>query len=294
LKLDGDKLTTFRDKKGRVGLAEKWTGRQLADIRKREIIAELDVIADRAPVMANRTHATLRKLYSWAVRRDLIETNPCKDMDPPGGKETARDRVLPDAELVAVWNACDRLGYPFGPLVRVMILSAQREGECAGWRRSEINRDTAVWSLSRDRVKNGQAHTVPLSPEVLDILDGLPRIGDTDLYFTDAATDYQRPVSGFSHAQERLRELAGLAEHWTWHDLRRTCTTGMARLKIADRNLAKRVLNHVQSARQDVTNIYDRHDYLDERRAAIEAWAKHVLRLVNPPADNVVQLRETA
>src|SRR5262249_61311749 len=126
------------------------------------------------PIVANRVFSVVRKLCNWALERDIINTSPCAGVKPPSA-ERPRERVLTDEELTRVWSAADRLSYPFGALVQLLVLTGQRRGEIAGMCWAEIKGD--LWTLPADRAKNAKAHDVPLSRAALDVLAGLPRMG---------------------------------------------------------------------------------------------------------------------
>jgi integrase len=259
-----------------------WGDRPIAEITRRDIIALLDGIADRAPIQANRVFSMLRKLFNWCVDRDILQVSPCVRVKPPG-RETDRDRVLSDDELKRIWCAADLMGWPFGPAVKLLILTAQRRDEVAMVRWSEINLDGALWTIPAEKSKNGQAHEVPLSAAALDILSALPRMGE--LVLTTTGTT---PISGFSKAKVRLDKLSEVTD-WRLHDLRRTATTGMAKMGIAP-HVVDRILNHTAGTIQGVAAVYNRHAYLDERRTALEAWARRVDALVNGTPANLVQM----
>jgi len=239
----------------------------------------LDGIAVRAPVQANRVFAMLRKLFNWCVDRDILQASPCVRVKPPG-RETDRDRVLSDDELKRVWRAAYLLGWPFGPAVKLLILTAQRRNEVAMMRWDEVDLDGALWTIPSEKSKNGRVHQVPLSPTALDIIKALPRMGE--VVFTTSGT---KPISGFSKAKVRLDKLSGVTE-WRLHDLRRTATTGMAKMGIGPHVVA-RILNHGAGTIRGVAAVYNRHAYLDERRTALEAWARRVDALVNGTPANL-------
>ena len=168
-----------------------------------------------------------------------------------------------------------------GAFVKTLMLTAQRRSEVAAMRWQDLNLETRVWTLPREATKADRSHEVPLPSAVADLLSALPRVGH--YVFT---TDGKRPTSGFSKIKARLDRLSGTAE-WRLHDLRRTAGTGMARLGIATSTIS-RVLNYEEGG---VTAIYNRYSYLDEKRRALEAWARNVDTLVNPALTNIVPLR---
>ncbi len=278
-------------------VVERWKGRRLSTITRAEVHELLDSIIDRgSPVMANRLLATLSKLCSWSVERGLIAVSPCAGVKPPTA-HTSRDRVLSDPELKRIWRACDALAYPFGPLVRMLVLTGQRRNEVAGLPRAELDMIAKLWVLPRERAKNNTEHTIPLSPMVVDLIGMLPHIGEGEgLLFT---TNGRTPVSGFSKAKITLDILLKAdggepIPHWTFHDLRRTTATGMARLGI-NLPVVEKVLNHTSGSFRGVAGVYNRHSFDAERRHALDAWGAFVERLVTAePGANVVALMSRA
>src|SRR5262249_22424737 len=131
-------------------------------LRSRDVIEVIDNIAKRAEVQANRTLARLRALFNWAVGKDRLSSSPIMAMKPPT-KERARDRALTDDELRWFWLACEAIDWPFGPLAKLLLLTAQRRDEVAKMESSEIDFTTKYWTLPRHKVKNDRAHEVHLS-----------------------------------------------------------------------------------------------------------------------------------
>ena len=254
-----------------------WRGRQIQTIAKRDIIDLLNGIADRAPIMANRTLAAVRKLFNWALANDIVAASPCAGIERPA-PEQDRDRVLEDHELRLVWQAADAEGWPFGPIVKLLILTGQRLNEVAGLRWGEIDLDARLWTLRPERVKNNEHHEVPLSEAAIEIIQALPRIGGDNSYLF--SRDGERPVTAFSRAKDRIDRTAPLAQRWTFHDLRRTMTSGMARLQIA-LPVIEKVLNHKSGTFRGVVRVYQRHNFSDEKRHALERWGTHVADLVS-------------
>ena len=274
----------------------KWGDRRIQDIARRDVIELLEEIVESGrAVTANRTRAYLSAFFAWAVQRDAIATSPIVGTKPPA-PENSRERVLSDDELRWLWLAAGDIGQPFGPLARLLILTGQRRGEVAGMTEAEIRGDT--WHLPAARTKNGRAHDVPLTKAAQDALAGVERIKGREGYiFTTTGT---APVSGFTKGHARLvkRMTAIAAEErgeaveippWTLHDLRRTCATGLARLGVQVR-VTEACLNHVSGSAAGIVSVYQRHDYADEKRAALDAWARLVADLVEGRSDNVVQI----
>ena len=276
----------------RKEVAKPWERKSLHQITRRDVVELMDQIVDRgSPYTANWVFGLVRKLANWAIERGIIEASPVAGLKPPA-VETSRDRVLSDDELRLFWQATGAAGYPFGPLFRLLLLTGQRRDEVAAMTWSEIDLDGATWSIPKERSKNGRAHDVPLPGAAVEILKGLPRVADRDLVFS---TTGRTPVSGYSRAKERLdATMEKLAEEeipeWRLHDLRRTVASGMARLGI-NLPVIEKVLNHVSGSFRGIVGVYQRHSFADEKRAALEAWSRFVVGLVEEPADNVVALR---
>jgi integrase len=223
-------------------------------------------------------------MFAWAVSRDIIAASPCAGVKPPAA-ETSRDRVLSDDELKTVWRACDKVGWPFGPMVKLLALTAQRRDEVAEMRWSEIDFKARTWTLARERVKNDQTHVVPLSDAAIEILQALPEIkgkGEHDFVFT---TTGATPVAGFSRAKNRLdgailESVDRAPDHWTFHDLRRTAASGMARLGV-NLPVIEKVLNHTSGSFAGVVGIYQRHSFAEEKMTALQTWGRYLNQLVN-------------
>lgn len=263
---------------------DKWGARKVSDIRQSDVITLLDDVVDGgAPVGANRVFSAVRKLFNWADSRYALDSNPCAKVQKPS-EESSRDRVLSDDELRLVWNAAKKSGWPFGPIVQLLILTGQRRDEVAGMAWSEVNGKT--WKLPRGRVKNDTGHEVPLSPMALDIIKSVPKVEGVDLLFT---TTGKTPVSGFSKEKAALEEAVGFDDWWL-HDLRRTMASGMARLGIS-LPVIEKVLNHSSGSFRGIVGVYQRHEYAEEKRHALNAWAAHVARIVSGKPRNVVALR---
>ena len=268
-----------------------WRGRRLGDIGRADVHELLDAIVDRgSPVAANRILAVLRRMCGWAVERGIIPSSPCDKVKPPTA-EKARDRVLTDDELRRLWTATEAISWPFRDLVRLLILTGQRRDEVGRMRWSEIDLGAALWTIPKERAKNGQAHVVPLSGSALAILEAMPKVeggkGTVDYVFTVTG---KTAVSGYSNAKERLDKLMGQGTPaWVFHDLRRTAATGMARHGVALPTI-ERILNHISGSFGGVVGTYQRHDYAAEKRHALDAWGGSVERLVSGQGGNVVEL----
>ena len=270
-----------------------WGERPITEITRGDLIRVVEAVVDRpAPSQAHTVFAQARRIWNWALNRDYgLATSPCDRVDPTQliGRRKPRERTLTDPELGAVWRASGRLGFPFGPLFRVLLLTGCRRSEVSGARWSEIDLDAKLWAIPAERYKTEKAHVVPLTADVLAELEKLPPRRDDLLFQTVGG-----PASGFSKAKARLdrhvaEELGAAPAPFTILDLRRTCRTRMAKLGVAD-VVAERVLGHVRGG---IEGTYDQHDYEDEKRAALERWAAHVRGVASPPEPgSVVEFRK--
>jgi integrase len=250
-----------------------WQHRQITDIKRRDVLNVLDAIVDRgAPVSARRIHSHLHRLFGWAVGRGIIEVNPLANVPKPG-QETPRDRVLTDAELVKVWQAAEQIGWPFGRAVQLLILTGARREEIGRLRWSEIDSDTI--KLNGSRTKNGDPHDIPLSSPALTLLGEAPRIVGSDFVFSVTG---KTPIAGWAPVKAKLDQVSQVTS-WRIHDLRRTAATGLQKLR-TPLQVTEAILGHTAGSRAGVIGIYQRHDYANEKRAALEAWGAHVMALV--------------
>jgi integrase len=267
-----------------------WQHRPIRSIVRRDVHDLIDrVIADGYPVTANRTYGAIRKLFGWALSRDIVETLPTAGVERPT-KERARDRVLTDAELKNVWCVADKIGFPFGPLVQLLVLTAARRSEIAGLRWSEVDLDRAVITLPAERTKNGVQHEIPLSAPAIAILKSLPRTNFSDFMLTTNGTSAS---SDFGKNKRKLDALLPPdTPHWSLHDLRRTAATGMAKLGIS-LPVIEKCLNHISGSFGGIVGVYQKHEFSEEKRRPFDAWAAFVTDLVSEQRrqKNVVRLR---
>ena len=262
---------------------------RVGDITRPDILRIVDRLTDRGtPVMANRVLKAVKQLLKWCAERGYIEASPVAGIRAPN-REKSRDRVLSPEELVEVWHGIEGLGYPLAPFFQIIILTGQRRGEVARLRWQDLDLEAGLWTMKADKTKSGRIHDVPLSDQVLDILRNMGRFEGG---FAFSTTSGQRPISGFSKAKVRLGDVMLAArretdpdatemEHWTVHDLRRTAATHMAGANVPPHVLSA-ILGHSPGRTMGISAVYIRHQYLDERRAALEAWGAYVLDLVRP------------
>ena len=244
-------------------------GRSIDSIRKADVLRLIDKIVDSgSPVQANRVLAYLRRLFNWCIERDLIADNPAAGIKAPT-KEVSRERVLSLDELKDVLVAAQRMGYPWGPLVELLVYTGQRLDEVAQATWDEFDLDNQIWALPGSRTKNGRPHVVHLSDAAMSTISALPQVDGQAWLFS---TTGRGPVKGFSKAKAKLDEESGVT-NWTFHDLRRTfATVTTDKLKISPVVIDK-VLNHTSGAVKGIAAVYQRGEYLDQRKTAMDTWA---------------------
>lgn len=266
---------------------QEWSDTPIADIRRSDVHELLDRLIGRGlKGTAREVRKHLSRLFNWAVDREIIRDSPVHGLkrgDLEANEEAGR--ALTDAELKHIWNATFTLGYPFGHLYRLLILTGQRRNEWAAASRSEIDSVQRVLEVPKRRYKGRRDHIVPLSEEVWSIVDALPVWQGND-YFVLSSRDGTVPVSGFSKAKVRLDEQvlsaiqkldpeAKLARYRV-HDFRVSCETRLATFGF-NQEIRDAVLGHAKSGLQ---KTYNKHSYLEEKKAALSAYAKHVMQVV--------------
>jgi integrase len=245
-------------------------GLPAADLDRGAVVRVLDRMARQGKeAMASRTAAYGRACFSWAMKRGTLEKNPFTAL--PLARTGARDRVLTDDELVAVWKAALGMGGSFGAIVRMLILTGQRREEVGGMAWDELAPDLSAWIIPADRAKNGAVHVVPLSALARNLI---PEFRQGDLVFPGRDGAF----NGWSASKERLDAASGV-KGWRLHDLRRTLATGLQRLGVR-LEVTEAVLNHISGSRAGIIGVYQRHDWAAEKRAALDAWGAHVMALV--------------
>ncbi|MBU3951649.1 MAG: integrase arm-type DNA-binding domain-containing protein [Proteobacteria bacterium] len=276
-------------------LIESWGNRRAKSITGRQIVLLLDKVEKRAPVTRNRLKTAISQLFNFAVMRGILDANPCpkiKNID-----EKTRNRVLNDDEIVLLWRALDveneRIldAYPITKLaLKLILLTGQRPGEVAGMEHTELvqRNDGHWWEIPAKRMKgkNAMAHDVPLTPLALEAINQAKKYSGKSKYIFRSIFKKDSPISVPGISRAVSRHLADMKiDKFTPHDLRRTCRTGLATLKVSD-VVAEKILSHKL---QGVLGVYNRATYEPERRAALELWEKHISSLVNPEPKNEVE-----
>jgi integrase len=250
-----------------------WTGKSIHEISKRDVVEVISAIEQRgAPAAANKTLKSIKTFLRWCVGRAVLEQSPAEGVPLPA-KEVARDRVLDDPELAQLILAARKIGGPYGGIVELLALTGQRREEVARLNWQELDLKQRIWTIPKSRTKNGKAHVVHLSDQALAVLKRVDQRGP--LVFSRLGT---KPFQEFSRAKSLLDQISAVSG-WRLHDLRRTCVSGMARLGVAP-HVADKILNHQAGTISGVAAVYQRHEFLAERKKALDIWGAHIGKLL--------------
>jgi len=252
-----------------------WRDRQMVKIRRTDVRELLDRL--EGIVLPNRILALLKTIFRFALSEDWIDASPVEGIRKPS-VERERDRILSMPELQQVWRGAALLGYPFGPYLQLLALTAQRRTEVAGMRWGDLDLDAASWIMPSADTKSKRSHIVPLPALAVQILGSLPTLG-AYVFTTDGRTH----LSCYAKLKARIDGLiaatGGDIAPWRLHDLRRTAATHMVRLGTRVEVVA-RVLNH--SPQGITARVYALHTYEPEKRQALDGWANELARAMNP------------
>jgi integrase len=257
----------------------KWGKRSVHEIGKREVSELVHEIAGRAaPYAANKLLKVIKTFFGWCVGRAILEASPAHGLSAPA-REKARDRVLSDDELVAIIKATRQINGPYGAIVEFLALTGQRREEVAQLTWYELDLAGQLWTIPAARTKNAKPHIVHLSKQSVEVLIRMPKIGEC--VFSSSGS---KPFQSFSKFKRELDNRSGVPG-WRLHDLRRTCVSGMARLGVAP-HVADKVLNHQGGTISGVAAVYQRHEFLLQRKEALNLWGAYVASLLK----NIEQL----
>jgi integrase len=250
-----------------------WGTRSVHEIGKRQIIELVTEVAARGtPSAANKLLKVVKAFLGWCVGRAILDVSPANGLAAPA-RERARDRLLEDDELARILRAARQMDGPYDGIVALLALTGQRREEVAQLTWDEVDLASHTWTLPACRTKNGKPHIVHLSKEAIVVLMRVPKLGK--FVFSLSGT---KPFQSFSAAKHKLDKLSGVSD-WRLHDLRRTCVSGMARLGVPP-HVADKVLNHQSGTISGVAAVYQRHEFLAERKDALERWSAHLARLL--------------
>ena len=249
-------------------------------VTRAQIRELLDKIAQSAPIEANRTLATVRKIYNWALSQDLVESNPCHGISAPG-TEHRRDRVFSQNEIKQLWKEFDKEAPGVGATFKLRLITAQRGGEVFSVEWKELDLEKAWWTIPGKKSKNGLAHRVPLSSAAVRIFQDLRERQLQSKSRKKSAWVFparrgRGHLGTVQKAVERIRERTKCHD-FTAHDLRRTAASMMTGMGIPRLTVSK-ILNHVEPG---VTAVYDRHSYDREKREALDVWGRQLQLMIS-------------
>ena len=282
-----------------VDVRPPWGKRPAASLIRADVARLLFDVAARAPIGANRLRTVLSKLFNWAVNSGLLDLNPMLGVKRPSREGRGKTRALDDAEIGRIWHALGAADARPGVIaaLKVLLLLGQRPAEVMGMAMSELHRlddaGAAYWEIPAERMKGRQLHIVPLPPLArVIILAELERPRRSEFVFASRASRLGRN----SLSAALIKIIASLdasdslkRERPTPHDFRRSAISGMARIGVPrDHRMAVAAHSY-----QDVHRVYDRHDYLIEKRAALTRWENHVRKIISgePVGAEIVPLR---
>ncbi|MBU2034040.1 MAG: site-specific integrase [Alphaproteobacteria bacterium] len=251
----------------------------LPSITRADIVSVLDQMPEEQVANRRNVFAVMRRLFRWAVSRGDLERSPMEGMETPPPVRP-RDRWLSDKELRLIWHATPECHPCFGPIVRLLILTGQRREEVCGMHWQELDRAERLWTLPGQRTKNSEFNTIPMNELAMIELDRLaggekwPRNGR--VFATASGAGFAGYHKGKMKLDSAIEETEGEPlPPWRLHDLRRTLATNFQRLGVRF-EVTEAVLNHVSGSRAGVAGVYQRHDWKEEKRHALDDWNKHL------------------
>jgi integrase len=270
-----------------------WGPGRAAEIRRRDVIALIEERAQEAPIAANRLFELLRRVFNFAIRREILEVNPCLLVKKPG-REHSKDRVLTRVEIKDLWEALDGPWFTSqtAGALKLLLATAQRPGEIVTMSWSDVDLDDGWWTIPAELAKNGLAHRVPLNAIARDILKALPRVSRWIFPSPDDDRHIHRNALAMAMRRARQRERNPLTVlNFSPHDLRRTAASQMASAGV-ERFVIGRLLNHAEPG---VTKVYDRHSYDEQKRQAADLWSRRLGAVLQGPenaTDKVVEFSQ--
>jgi integrase len=257
----------------------RWRGRLVTDIRRRDVIELIEAIARTRPIQANRALAHISRFFRWLAARDVIAASPCIGIERPE-PERRRERVLSDDEVRRFWAATDQLQAPLNDIYKLLLLTAARRNEILFMRWRELDLTKKIWTLPAERSKNGFTNVLPLGPLAWAIIERQPRFAGSEQVFGPGR-------GNFCRAKPVLDKAMQPDEPWVNHDLRRTARSLLSRAHILS-DVAELMLGHLLKG---MRRTYDKHQYLDEKRAGFVALEREVDLILSPPAADIIPLR---
>ena len=256
-------------------------GRPIESIERKDIHKLVDVLVDEGreggplPGAAREVMKHVHRLFDFAFDQGIIKANPAHKLKRKALKANGEaGRELTDAELRAIWKAACDIGYPDGDWIRLLMLTGARRNEWADATHSEIDTEARTHNIPSSRYKTGRDHTVPLVGPAWEIYQSIQRLDGGDFLFS--TTGGRVAINSASYAKKKIDKLAPTDKPWRIHDFRVTCETRLAALGVKPDHF-EAVLGH---AKKGMEKVYNRHDYLAEKRAALELYAAHLMEVV--------------
>jgi len=240
----------------------------------------LDQLIERgSPIAANRTLAVVRRMFNFALERDIILATPCYGIKAPS-KENSRDRLLSKEEIKSFWHGLDNASMLESSrlALKLQLVTGQRKGEIVSAEWEEIDLTSGWWTIPAHKAKNNNLHRVPLSELALELLQQVKTISCASkwLFPSPNGTKHATPEAIGRTIRRNDDDAFKDINHFTPHDLRRTAASHMTALGVS-RLIVSKLLNHVENS---VTAIYDRHTYDKEKQAAMDAWSMELKRII--------------
>jgi integrase len=316
-KLPGERKGKDVEREIRRDLMPRWGDKPISSITDFDVLAVIKAKIPDGKVGARNLLALIKRFFRWVAAQRIygVAVSPCASLQASaviGEAKGPRDRVLSEDEIFAYWRAAVRMAYPYGPIYQVLMLTALRLSEVSDASLTELDYRNSVWVVPAERMKGknagkkqARAHAVPLTAELLAVVQRLPRFNGGKYLFS--TTNGVSAVWMGTRPKQRLdsrmlRTLRACARmrgedyrsvelpHFVQHDVRRTVRSQLSRLKVAE-EVREAILAH---ARPGIKKVYDIHDYLEEKRQALELWAARLRSIIAPRPNNITELRITA
>ena len=294
LQSEGFKKAKVHEREIRKEFVSRWAARPIHDISQHDLAAVINAIKQRgAPGQARELFGRAKSLWRWAIGCGAygLTASPADRLGTKAlvGSKRSRSRVLSDDELRALWQALSEEQYPWQPLYKLLIMTGQRLSDVSNAVWSEFDFEKKLWVIPAERYKTGAPQVVPLTKEMLALLNELPRFESGPYLFS--ASWGRSSVQNFSKPKRRLdaamKAVLPKLPDWVVHDIRRTTRSHLSALPV-EQHVRELVIGHQQAG---VKAIYDRYAYLDEKRRALELWQTRLRDIVEPAPANVTKLR---
>ncbi len=273
-------------------IVPKWGNRKAEDIKRRDVILILDQIVDRgSPVMANRTLSALRRMFNFAIGRDIVRGSPCHPIERPGGKEEERDRHLNENETELFWLRLKDCAMTEGTklALKFLLVTLQRKSEVAKAEWPEFDLESNWWTIPKEKTKNGLSHRVYLTQWARDLLSEIKALsGDSSFLFPSPRGGGRKPITtrSLSQALRKNQDVFGFDEAFAPHDLRRTASSHMTRNGIP-REIVRKIINHREPG---ITKVYDRYGYDREKKNAMNKWDRVLRNILSREKTKIVNI----